>query len=117
VWWRLRKCAAWTLFCCEGLVKACISSPSASWIVHHGGWKVPCRGPVASAGCGVVGVLVYITEWEGWGAMAPTSTQRVCPGGNVSKVVTASFAASSTNSLPFMLVWVRSLWRVVENPV
>ncbi len=63
VWCMHRSVAALT-FCrswCDGRVKACIWSRSASGMFHHGGRRVACLGPVESAGVGVVGLAVYMT--------------------------------------------------------
>ena len=90
-------------------MKAYMQSLSSSGMVHHGGRRVACLGPVESAGGGVVGLAVYMTQKGGRGAVAPMSTRIVCAGGSLSKSVTASFAAASARSLPRMFVWARSL--------
>ncbi len=73
-------------------------------MVHHGGRRVACLGPVESAGGGVVGLAVYMTHKGGRGAMAPMSTRNVCAVGRVSKSATASLAAASARTLPLMCV-------------
>ena len=116
VWCMLRSVAALTL-CrswCEGRVKACIWSRSSSGMVHHGGRRVACLGPVERAGGGVVGLAVYMTQKGGRGAIAPMSTRNVCSLGSLSKSVTASLAAASARSLPLMCVCALSFLMVVE---
>ncbi len=79
VWCRLRRVAALT-FClswAEGRVNACICRRSASGMVHHGGRRVEFLGPVASAGVGVAGLDMYMTQNGGRGAIAPISTRSV----------------------------------------
>ncbi len=79
VWCMQRNVAALT-FCrswCDGRVKACILSRSSSGMVHHGGRRVACLGPVESASGGVVGLAVYMTQKGGRGAIAPMSTRNV----------------------------------------
>ena len=85
-------------------MKTCIWRRSSSGIVYHGGKRVACRGLVAWAGGGVCGLVVYMTQNGGRGAIAPTSSRRVCSDGTVSKSVTASLAAASARSLPRMWV-------------
>ena len=56
--WCIQRSVAALTFCrnwCEGRVKACIWSLSFSGMVHHGGRRVACLGPVESSGGGVVG--------------------------------------------------------------
>ncbi len=112
----LRRVAALTfcLNCCEGRVKAYICKRSAFGIVHHGGRRVACLGPVARAGVGVGGLAVYMTQNGGLGAIVPTSTLIVWSRGRVSKVVTANLAASCARSLPRMCVCALIFRRVVE---
>ena len=113
----LRSVAALTfcLSCCDGRVNACIWRRFASGIVHHGGRRVACRGPVERAGVGVGGSAVYMTQNGGRGAIAPISTRCVWSEGRVSKFVTASLAAASARSLPRMLVCALIFRRVVEK--
>ena len=79
VWCRLRRVAALTFFLswAEGRVNACICRRSASGMVHHGGRRVELLGLVASAGVGVSGLDVYMTQNGGRGAIAPMSTRSV----------------------------------------
>ena len=116
VWCMHRSVAALT-FCrcwCDGRVKACIWSRSFSGIVHHGWRRVACLGPVESAGGGIVGLVGYMTQKGGRGAIAPMSTRNVCSLGSVSKSVTASLAVASARSLPLMCVCALIFLMVVE---
>ena len=87
-------------------MKACICKRYASGIVHHGGRRVACLGPVAWAGVGVGGLAVYMTPNGGRGAIAPISTLSVWSWDRVSKSVTATLAYASARSLPRMCVCV-----------
>ena len=116
VWWRLRRVAA-LAFCLnwfEGRVNAFICRRSASGMVHHDGRRVHFLGPAASAGVGVVGLAVYMTQNGGRGVVAPISTRRVCFGGSLSKSVTASLAAACARSLPLICVCALIFIRDVE---
>ncbi len=118
VWCRLRRVAALTLClsCYEGRVKARICKRLASGIVHHGGWRIACLGPVARAGVGVGGSAVYMTQNGGRGAIAPISTLIGWSRGRVSKPVTAILAATSARSLTRMFVCALIFRMVVEKP-
>ncbi len=83
-------------------------------MVHHGGRRVACLGPVESAGVGVVDLAVYMTQKGGRGAIAPMSTRNVCSIDSVSKSVTSSLAAASARSLPLMCVCALIFLMVVE---
>jgi hypothetical protein len=113
----LRRVAALTccLNYCEGRGRACIWKRSASGIVHHGGRRVACLGPVARVGVGVGGLAVYKTQNGGRGAIAPIPTFSVLSWGRVSKSVIANLAGASTRSLPRMCGCGLIFRRVVEN--
>ena len=105
------------LSCCERRVKACICKRYASGNVHHGGRRVACLGSVATVGVGVEGLVVYMTQNGGRGAIAPISTLSVWSWGRVSKSVTASLVVASAKSLPRMFVCALIFQRVVEKPL
>ncbi len=85
-------------------------------IDHNGGRRVAYRGPVAWAGGVVCELVVYMTEKWGRGAAALTSTKRICSGGRVSKLVTASLAVASARPSPRTWVLALLFLRVVEQP-
>jgi hypothetical protein len=72
---------------------------------------------VNRVGVGDGGFAVYMTEWDGRGAVSPMGTRSVCVVDNDLKSLSINFAAKSARSLPRMFVCDLILCKVVLRPI
>ena len=119
VWRRLRSKAGRTLLlsCLEGRVKALIWRRSSSGMFHHGVLRVMVCVPTAISAGGVGGKCVYMTQYGGRGATAPSETLIFVSSGRSSNWRTALLAFASASSLPITFVWARAFFGVVRSPL
>ena len=85
-------------------MKACMHCISAFGIIHQGGRNVAECGPVESGIDDVMGLLVYMTRYDGLSACLPMVTVSFWCSGISTKTETTNLSALSARSLPLMYV-------------
>ena len=117
VWRRLRSSRTLLLSCLEGRVKALIWRRSSSGMWYHGVLRVMVCVPTAISVGGVGGACVYMIQYGGRGATAPSETLIFVSSERSSNWRTALLAVASASSLPKTFVCARTFFNVVRSPL